>query len=261
MAGSKKTRAKVKKSDDGISRNERKRRSKLSPENPNVILPNNPLYLATKRKQMKRYGSEIPRQYRIYDVDQKDWIDWNPAIHKNKDRVEECDLFSFIRSNKDQPDLDVEVGYDTGSSMNNTLHIIVNHPGSTGSAGTTNNSEMCKFLNFTETYFPDSRETILIKGWRAKKLIPEPPYNGQIFPFQWHKTIICTYLKCLVTQKLKPNGQPHEGFVINGLTILPRECGYTVVRTFCGALNNVQSKLITDLQHGPVKKVIIYMYT
>jgi hypothetical protein len=199
MVKSKQPKIKARKVNDGISRSERKRRSKLLPENPNVLLPDNPLYLATKRKQMKRYGSELPREYRYYDVGEKDWIDWNPTVHKTQERVEECALFRFIRKNKDQPDLNVEEGYNTGSSMNHTLHLTVNHPGSTGSAGTSNNSEWVKFCNFTEAAFPNTKEARLIKSWREQSLISEAPFNGLLFPFEWNKAITCMYLKCIVT--------------------------------------------------------------
>jgi hypothetical protein len=90
-------------------------------------------------------------------------------------------------------------------------------------------------------------------------LISEAPFNGLLFPFEWNKAITCMYLKCIVTPKQKPNGEPHEGFTINGITLMPRECGWTSVRTFCGAMNNVQRKLITDMRNGSVKKVRIYM--
>lgn len=181
MTKSKSKSKKVEKEGGGLSRNERKRRSKLPDGNVNRILPDDVRYLLPTRVFMKRYGNDIPKLYRFYDVANKDWIDYDSTVHPISSRIEESSLFRYARKHKDDPDPDVEENYDTGSSLSQSLHIALNKPTASGSSGSSNNSEWCKLENFIQTAFPETAECKLIKSYRDNKLRDDPPFNNRVF--------------------------------------------------------------------------------
>jgi hypothetical protein len=229
-----------KRKDDGagISKQERKRRSRLPAEHENAILPTDPLYCVPSRHNSKRIGDNEVKLYRVYDVQIKDWVTFDPEKHDSKNKMEESGLFKYVRENRNKADNTVDENYNTGSSAARALHQLLNKPKSTGVANS-NNKEWACYEKFCVTTFPNTAETKQIRSWEANELRNEPPFNNEVFPFIFNLAIARMYLELMVTPKFTDDGERHEGLEINHKLYLPRGVKLSCVKNFCGAYNNV----------------------
>jgi hypothetical protein len=222
----------------GVSKPERKRRSRLSVEHKDAIVPTDPLYSASSRQNSKRIGHDEIKLYRVYDVLIKDWVTYDPEKHDSKDKLEELALFKYVRENRNKADDTVDENYNTGSSSARALHPVFNKPKSTGVVNS-NNKEWALFSQFCVTAFPNTDETKLIRSWEANQLREDFPFNSVVFPFKFRLSIARMYLELMVTPKTTDDGEEHLELEINHVFYKPRGVKLSCVKSFCGAWNTI----------------------